>query len=225
MASFGVMHQSPVTPQRRNARTDLCTCSTSHCNARYRRSRAGRYLRYRIRGVGSGANRVGSSRVVQGIQHLESCRKLLEKVSKCALKNPASAVNWPPNQWFPRSRTNVLRKNIRKEQDAWRCLVLDANLLEQQQSLQLSGPIFHDIPYSEGSSTTTARTKTALPSQITTIVLRSAGGPQSKTAFLGAVVYQHRLLVRWADRGGGHFGIELSAPFGGQGLVDSTRSY
>ncbi|RAW28186.1 hypothetical protein PC110_g15423 [Phytophthora cactorum] len=28
-------------------------------------------------------------------------------------------------------RTNVLHKNIRKEQDAWRCLVLDVNLLEQ----------------------------------------------------------------------------------------------
>ncbi|ETL90058.1 hypothetical protein L917_11119, partial [Phytophthora nicotianae] len=73
----------------------------------------------------------------------------------------------PPNHGSARDRLNILRKNIRKEQDAWRCLVLDADLLEQWPEIiispfgvvdkggedsKVSGRTIHDLSYPEGAS-------------------------------------------------------------------------
>ncbi|POM81675.1 Hypothetical protein PHPALM_323 [Phytophthora palmivora] len=73
----------------------------------------------------------------------------------------------PPNHGSARDRTNVLRKNIRKEQDAWRCLVLDMDLLERWPEIVInpfgvvdkgnedatsSGRTIHDLSFPEGSS-------------------------------------------------------------------------
>ncbi|ETI38120.1 hypothetical protein F443_16067 [Phytophthora nicotianae P1569] len=72
-----------------------------------------------------------------------------------------------PNHGSAHERINILRKNIRKEQDAWRCLVLDANLLDQWPEVvispfgvvdkggedsKVSGRTIHDLSYPEGAS-------------------------------------------------------------------------
>ncbi|KAE9258745.1 hypothetical protein PR003_g35085, partial [Phytophthora rubi] len=75
--------------------------------------------------------------------------------------------NRPSNHGSAQDRVNVLRKNIRKEQDAWRCLVLDLDLLEQwpeiiispfgvvnkgDDNASISGRTIHDLSFPEGSS-------------------------------------------------------------------------
>ncbi|OWZ11337.1 hypothetical protein PHMEG_00015653 [Phytophthora megakarya] len=73
----------------------------------------------------------------------------------------------PPNHDSARARNNILRKTIRKEQDASRCLVLDAYLIEKWPEVVISpfgvvdkgnedaitsGRTIHDISYPEGES-------------------------------------------------------------------------
>ncbi|OWY90236.1 hypothetical protein PHMEG_00041728 [Phytophthora megakarya] len=43
---------------------------------------------------------------------------------------PPANSRLPPNHGSADERVNILRKNIRKDQDEWRCLVLDSDLLE-----------------------------------------------------------------------------------------------
>ncbi|KAG2839217.1 hypothetical protein PC129_g3607 [Phytophthora cactorum] len=65
-------------------------------------------------------------------KHLEQLQKSTQEGVEVRQKEtpPRQSVR-PPNHGSARDRINVLRKNIRKEQDAWWYLVLDMNLLEQ----------------------------------------------------------------------------------------------
>ncbi|OWZ10180.1 LOW QUALITY PROTEIN: hypothetical protein PHMEG_00017011 [Phytophthora megakarya] len=73
----------------------------------------------------------------------------------------------PANRGSARQRLNVLRKNIRKEQDAWRCLVLDKDNIELWPEIFVSpfgmvdkadgdpslvGRTIHDLSYPESRS-------------------------------------------------------------------------
>ncbi|OWZ20135.1 hypothetical protein PHMEG_0005494 [Phytophthora megakarya] len=73
----------------------------------------------------------------------------------------------PPNHGSSSSRINILRKNFRKEQGAWRGLVLVANLIEQwpelvvssfrvvdkrNEDISTSERMIHALSYSEGES-------------------------------------------------------------------------
>ncbi|RLN72392.1 hypothetical protein BBO99_00009817, partial [Phytophthora kernoviae] len=82
-------------------------------------------------------------------------------------KTPPLQVQRPPNHGSARDRLNVLRKNIRKEQDAGRYLVLDKSLLEQwleivissfgvvekgDENAAIAGRTIHDLSFPEGTS-------------------------------------------------------------------------
>ncbi|KAE8954356.1 hypothetical protein PR001_g32530, partial [Phytophthora rubi] len=67
-----------------------------------------------------------------GYKHLDQLQDIARVGVEVTLKaTPPRQVNRPSNHGSAQDRVNVLRKNIRKEQDAWRCLVLDLDLLEQ----------------------------------------------------------------------------------------------
>ncbi|KAG6580279.1 Secreted protein [Phytophthora cinnamomi] len=85
----------------------------------------------------------------------------------CSVPSARRQVQRPPNHGSARDRLNVLRKNIRKEQDAGRCLVLDRDLLKQWPGIIISpfgvvdkggedtnvtGRTIHDLSYPEGTS-------------------------------------------------------------------------
>ncbi|OWZ18842.1 Secreted protein [Phytophthora megakarya] len=82
-------------------------------------------------------------------------------------KEPPRQQFRPPNHGSSKERLNVLRKNLRKEQDAWRSLVLDSDLLEQWpeviispfgvvdkggEDASVSGRTIHDLSYPEDDS-------------------------------------------------------------------------
>ncbi|OWZ15058.1 LOW QUALITY PROTEIN: hypothetical protein PHMEG_00011366 [Phytophthora megakarya] len=75
-------------------------------------------------------------------------------------KKPPRQQLRPSNHGSAKERLNVLRKNIRKEQDAWRCLVLDSDLLKHPfgvadkrgEDASVSGRTIHDLSYPEDDS-------------------------------------------------------------------------
>ncbi|KAG2502690.1 hypothetical protein JM16_009640 [Phytophthora kernoviae] len=101
-------------------------------------------------------------------KHLEALNKIVREGVEVRLKKtPPLQVQRPPNHGSARDRLNVLRKNIRKEQDAGRCLVLDKSLLEQWPEIVISpfgvvekgdenaataGRTIHDLSFPEGTS-------------------------------------------------------------------------
>ncbi|KAG3205178.1 hypothetical protein PC128_g1525 [Phytophthora cactorum] len=99
---------------------------------------------------------------------LELLQKIAREGVQVRLKEilPRQSIR-PPNHGSARDTINVLRKDIRKEQDAWKCLVLDMDLLEQwpqviissfgvvdkgSEDSNVSGHTIHDLSYPEGSS-------------------------------------------------------------------------
>ncbi|OWZ05952.1 hypothetical protein PHMEG_00021866 [Phytophthora megakarya] len=107
-------------------------------------------------------------KLCSGYRHLDQLLKIAEEgVEVRLLKKPLIRHVRPPNHGAARARINILRKNIRKEQDAWRCLVLDAGLIEQWPELivspfgvvdkgnegaSTSGRTIHDLSYPEGET-------------------------------------------------------------------------
>ncbi|GMG15583.1 unnamed protein product [Phytophthora fragariaefolia] len=101
-------------------------------------------------------------------KHLDALQKIVQEGVEVRLKQPPPLQRQrPPNHGSARDRLNVLRKNIRKEQDAGRCLVLDKDLLEQWPEIIISpfgvvdkghedavssGRTIHDLSFPEGSS-------------------------------------------------------------------------
>ncbi|KAG6612031.1 Integrase catalytic core protein [Phytophthora cinnamomi] len=106
--------------------------------------------------------------VCRGYEHLEELQKIVHCGVEVRLsKKPPRQVQWPPNHGSARDRLNVLRKNIRKEQDAGRCMVLDRDLLKRWPEIIISpfgvvdkggedtnvtGRTIHDLSYPEGTS-------------------------------------------------------------------------
>ncbi|OWZ22850.1 LOW QUALITY PROTEIN: hypothetical protein PHMEG_0002369 [Phytophthora megakarya] len=71
-------------------------------------------------------------KLCSGYRHLDQLLKIAEEgVEVRLLKKPLIQQVRPPNHRSARARINILRKNIRKEQNTWQCLVLDADLIEQ----------------------------------------------------------------------------------------------
>ncbi|OWZ14913.1 Secreted protein [Phytophthora megakarya] len=83
-----------------------------------------------------------------------------EGVRVCLRKEPPRQQLRSPNHGSAKERLDVLRKNIQKEQDIWRCIVLDSDFLEQWPDILLthkggedasvSGRTIHDLSYPEG---------------------------------------------------------------------------
>ncbi|KAE8906570.1 hypothetical protein PF003_g9169 [Phytophthora fragariae] len=108
------------------------------------------------------------NKVCKCYERLEELQQIVHGGVKVLLsKTPPRQVKRPPNHGSTRDRLNVLRKNIRKEQDAGRCLVLDRDLLEQWPEIIISpfgvvdkggedasvtGRTIHDLSYPEGTS-------------------------------------------------------------------------
>eukprot|EP00644_Phytophthora_capsici_P011543 jgi/Phyca11/128908/e_gw1.79.95.1 len=106
--------------------------------------------------------------VCKGYRHLDLLQKIVQEGVEVKLEMPPPLQSVrPPNHGSARDRLNILRKNIRKEQEAWRCLVLDADLLEQWPEIiispfgvvdkggedsKVSGRTIHDLSYPEGAS-------------------------------------------------------------------------
>ncbi|OWZ02276.1 LOW QUALITY PROTEIN: hypothetical protein PHMEG_00026192 [Phytophthora megakarya] len=86
-------------------------------------------------------------KLCSGYRHLDQLLKIAEEgVEVRLLKKPLIQHVRPPNHGSARARINILRKNIRKEQDAWRWLVLDADLIEQWPELVVSPFRFVEAP-------------------------------------------------------------------------------
>ncbi|RLN44743.1 hypothetical protein BBJ28_00027123, partial [Nothophytophthora sp. Chile5] len=101
-------------------------------------------------------------------EHLDALQRIVREGVEVRLKQPPPLQRQrPPNHGSARDRLNVLRKNIRKEQDAGRCLVLDRDLLEQWPEIIISpfgvvdkghedaassGRTIHDLSFPEGAS-------------------------------------------------------------------------
>ncbi|POM60678.1 hypothetical protein PHPALM_30436 [Phytophthora palmivora] len=108
------------------------------------------------------------AKLCTGYQHLDNLLMIArEGVYVHLQKTPVRQQLCPPNHGSARDRVNILRKNIRKEQDAWRCLVLDADLLDQWPQIiispfgvvdkggndaSISGRAIHGLSYPEGDS-------------------------------------------------------------------------
>ncbi|KAE9077545.1 hypothetical protein PF007_g24202 [Phytophthora fragariae] len=108
------------------------------------------------------------NKVCKGYERLEELQQIVHGGVQVRLsKTPPQQVKRPPNHGSARDRLNVLHKNIRKEQDAGRCLVLDRDLLEQWPEIIISpfgvvdkggedasvtGRTIHDLSYPEGTS-------------------------------------------------------------------------
>ncbi|ETP13204.1 hypothetical protein F441_11556, partial [Phytophthora nicotianae CJ01A1] len=106
--------------------------------------------------------------VCKGYRHLDLLQKIVQEGVEVKLKmSPPRQSVRPPNHGSARDRLNILRKNIRNKQEAWRCLVLDADLLEQWPEIiispfgvvdkggedsKVSGRTIHDLSYPEGAS-------------------------------------------------------------------------
>ncbi|EEY70503.1 uncharacterized protein PITG_22794 [Phytophthora infestans T30-4] len=101
-------------------------------------------------------------------KHLAQVLKIAREGVEVQLKEalPRQSVH-PVNYGSAPERINILRKNIRKEQDAWRCLVLDMDHLKHwpeiiispfgvvdkgSEDTKVSGRTIHDLSYPEGTS-------------------------------------------------------------------------
>ncbi|GMF23246.1 unnamed protein product [Phytophthora fragariaefolia] len=106
--------------------------------------------------------------VCKGYEHLEEPQKIVHNGVEVRLgKEPPRQTQRTPNNGSTRDRLNVLRKKIRKEQDAGRSLMLDRHLLKQWpeiiispfgvvdksgEDVNVSGRTIHDLSYPEGTS-------------------------------------------------------------------------
>ena len=104
----------------------------------------------------------------QGYKHQAAALQIMHEGVRVALsRQPPERQPPPRNHGSARERLNVVIKNVRKEQDAGRCLVLDRDLLALWPEVRLSpfgvvdkagadpaqsGRLIHDLSYPEGLS-------------------------------------------------------------------------
>ncbi|KAJ8521145.1 hypothetical protein ON010_g17860 [Phytophthora cinnamomi] len=104
----------------------------------------------------------------KGYRRLDQLQQIeREGVQVRLKKSPPRQLQCLPNHGSARDCINVLRKSIRKEQDAWRCLVLDMDIQELWPEITIapfgvvdkggedssvSGRTIHDLSYPEGTS-------------------------------------------------------------------------
>ncbi|POM74216.1 Hypothetical protein PHPALM_8861 [Phytophthora palmivora] len=129
-------------------------------------------------------------------RHLDQLKEIVLNGVEVRLRTtPSRQTLRPPNHGSARDRINVLRKNILKEQDAWRCLVLDMDLLEEWPDIVISpfgivdkgtedaissGRTIHDLSFPEGSSISDCTDQDSISKPdhshcdvVTTVVLRA----------------------------------------------------
>ncbi|GMF33358.1 unnamed protein product [Phytophthora fragariaefolia] len=108
------------------------------------------------------------AQVCKEYQHLEKLQAIAAEGVRVELKKDVPLQAHPPdNHRSTIERVNILRKNVRKEQDAWRCLVLDLDLLAMWPEVfvspfgivdkagddpRTSGRTIHDLSFPEGAS-------------------------------------------------------------------------
>ncbi|KAE9018535.1 hypothetical protein PR003_g3125 [Phytophthora rubi] len=107
-------------------------------------------------------------RQCEGNTHLDALIRIASEGVRVQLRKPLPTQRSSPrNHPSATKRINVLRKNIRKEQDLFRCLVLDADIAEVWPEIFLSpfgvedkgdgdprvtGRVIHDLSFPEGES-------------------------------------------------------------------------
>ncbi|GMF43478.1 unnamed protein product [Phytophthora fragariaefolia] len=108
------------------------------------------------------------AQVCKDYQHLEKLQAIAAEGVRVELKKDVPLQAHPPdNHGLAIERVNILRKNVRKEQDAWRCLVLDLDLLAMWPEVFVSpfgivdkaggdpltsGRTIHDLSFPVGAS-------------------------------------------------------------------------
>ncbi|GMF19395.1 unnamed protein product [Phytophthora fragariaefolia] len=111
--------------------------------------------------------------------HLEKLQAIAAEGVRVELKKDVPLQAHPPdNHGSAIERVNILRKNVRKEQDAWRCLVLDLDLLAMWPEVFISpfgivdkaggdllpsGRPIHDLSFPEGASINEVTDHDAIP--------------------------------------------------------------
>ncbi|OWZ01550.1 hypothetical protein PHMEG_00027034, partial [Phytophthora megakarya] len=148
------------------------------------------------------------STVCAGYKHLHRLQEIAAEVVKVQVTSipPPQAVR-PPNHGSARERLNVLRKNIRSEQDAWRCLILDKDLLSLWPEVvvspfgvvdkaggdpTVSGRTIHDLSYPPGTSVNDLTDQTTIEKPVyrhcdaiaTEIMKASDAFPDSEVALM-----------------------------------------
>ncbi|GMF38998.1 unnamed protein product [Phytophthora fragariaefolia] len=119
------------------------------------------------------------AQVCKDYQHLEKLQAIAAEGDRVELKKDVPLQAHPPdNHGSAIERVNLLRKNVRKEQDAWRCLVLDLDLLAMWPEVFVSpfgivdqaggdpltsGRTIHDHSFPEGASINDVTDQDAIP--------------------------------------------------------------
>ncbi|GMF51272.1 unnamed protein product [Phytophthora fragariaefolia] len=119
------------------------------------------------------------AQVCKDYQQLEKLQVIAAEGVRVELKKDVPLQAHPPdNHGSAIERVNILRKNVRKEQDAWRCLVLDLDLLAMWPEVFVSpfgivdkaggdpltsGRTIHDLSFPEGASINDITDQDAIP--------------------------------------------------------------
>ncbi|GMF16464.1 unnamed protein product [Phytophthora fragariaefolia] len=119
------------------------------------------------------------AQVCKDYQHLEKPQAIAAEGVLVELKKDVPLQAHPlDNHGSAIERVNILRKNVRKEQDAWRCLVLDLDLLAMWPEVFVSpfgivdkavgdsltsGRTIHDLSFPEGASINDVTDQDAIP--------------------------------------------------------------
>jgi hypothetical protein len=119
------------------------------------------------------------AQVCRDYQHLNKLQQIAAEGVRVELTKDIPPQSHPPdNHGSATERVNILRKNDRKEQDAWRCLVLDADLISMWPEVFISpfgivdkaggdpltiGRTIHDLSFPEGASINDFTDQDAIP--------------------------------------------------------------
>jgi len=119
------------------------------------------------------------AQVCKDYQHLDKLQHIPAEGVRVELTKDIPPQSHPPdNHGSATERVNILRKKVRKEQDAWRCLVLDADLLSLWPEVFVSpfgivdkacgdplttGRTIHDLSFPEGASINDFTDQDAIP--------------------------------------------------------------
>ncbi|GMF33752.1 unnamed protein product [Phytophthora fragariaefolia] len=115
----------------------------------------------------------------EDMQHLDKLQAIAAEGVRVELKKDVPLQAHPPdNHGSVIERVNILRKNVRKEQDAWRCLVLDLDLLAMWPEVFVSpfgivdkaggdpltsGRAIHDLSFPDDASINDVTDQDAIP--------------------------------------------------------------
>jgi len=119
------------------------------------------------------------TQVCKDYQQLDKLQDIAPEGVRMELTKDMLPQSHPPdNHGFATERVNIERKNVRKEQDAWRCLVLDVDLLSMWPEVFISsfgivdkaggdpltiGRTIHDLSFPEGASINDFTDQDAIP--------------------------------------------------------------